>query len=184
MFHTVPDGLDATVERISNVNNLGIVTPGVTYRSNVNPIGFTGGVYYDFKNIGPFRLGADLRGTELTSKRGAISTSDGAGVHMYSGLGGLRLVFHTPLAPLHPYVEGAVGIGRSDYGLGYAMANNLEYHGFAGLDVRVSSFLEFRVVELGIGGLQPVGSHPGTNSGAVPLESVSAGIVFRFPSQP
>jgi hypothetical protein len=44
--------------------------------------------------------------------------------------------------------------------------------------------LDFRVFELGFGGLSTVGTHSGTNSGTLPLESVSAGIVLRFPTEP
>src|ERR1700719_1084402 len=109
----------------------------------VNPLGGTGGVYYDFLKLGPIKLGADLRGSILTTKRGAYVTANAGGTRIYSTLGGIRGVFHTPLAPLKPYIQLSAGLGRSDYGLFNApgghitLYNNFEYEGLAGLDVKL-----------------------------------------------
>jgi hypothetical protein len=87
-------------------------------RSNsVDPLGGTGGVYYDFWKLGPVKLGADLRGSILTTKRGAYENFNGEGGRIYSTLGGIRAVFHTPIAALKPYIQVSVGFARSDYGL-------------------------------------------------------------------
>ncbi len=83
----------------------------------VNPLGGTGGLYYDFLKLGPVRLGGDVRGSILTTKRGAFVTSNAGGTRIYSVLGGVRAAIHTPIAPLKPYVQFSAGLGRSDYGL-------------------------------------------------------------------
>ena len=154
-----------------------------TYGSLVstNPIGGTGGIYYDFKTVGPLRIGADLRGTILTTKRGAQASADGSGARIDSVLGGVRGVFHTPIAPLRPYVQLSAGLGRSNYGL-YSpnLYSGFEYHAFAGLDVKLASLLDLRAIELGYGGL--TGS--GQGSGTYQLKSVGVGIVIHLPSLP
>src|SRR5271168_4975505 len=87
-------------------------------RSNsVNPLGGTGGVYYDFKKLGPVTLGADVRGSILTTKRGAYVNFNGPGARIYSALGGVRAAFQTPVKSLKPYIQISAGLGRSDYGL-------------------------------------------------------------------
>jgi hypothetical protein len=167
---------------------------GSVVNDSVDPVGGGGGVYYDFMKLGPVRLGADLRGTITTSKQGAYTTSRGAGTRIYSGLGGIRAVFHTPYIALKPYIQGSVGIGRSDYGLftpnttvtvagfnaqttGEAIHNNLEYEGFAGVDFRVLPVMDFRVVELGYGALTSFG----TSGHTYPIGTISSGIVFHLP---
>jgi hypothetical protein len=155
-------------------------------RSNsVDPLGGTGGVYYDFKRLGPVTLGADLRGTILTTKRGAYVNFNGPGARIYSVLGGARAVFHTPVKPLKPYIQASAGLGRSDYGLysdstsgaPNAVYNNFEYEVFAGLDLKVLPIMDYRVAELGYGGLDPFGTY----SHNYPIKSVSMGFVFHLP---
>jgi hypothetical protein len=157
---------------------------GLTFQSNVNPIGGTFGGYYDFKTLGPIRLGVDARGVITDGKRGAQAAAQGSGVHIGSGLAGVRLSFHTPLLGLKPYVEGAAGLGRSDFGFLINSAgkpqpvSNLEYHVFAGADLRFLPIADWRVVELGYGALDSFG----TNSHTYPLRSVSTGIVLHLPT--
>jgi hypothetical protein len=167
---------------------------GSVVNDSVDPIGGGAGVYYDFKTLGPIRLGADLRGTITDSKQGAYTNSRGAGTRIYSGLGGIRAVFHTPYASLKPYIQASAGIGRSDYGLltpnttvtvggssaqitGEAIHNNLQYEGFAGVDFRVLPIMDFRVVELGYGALTSFG----TSGHTYPIGTISSGIVFHLP---
>src|SRR5260370_41319630 len=104
--------------------------------NTVDPLGGTGGIYYDFLKLGPVKLGADLRGSILTTKRGANVSFNASGTRIYSVLGGVRAVFHTPMAPLKPYIQGSVGLGRSDYGLSsttssaqVTLYNHFEYEG-------------------------------------------------------
>lgn len=178
-----------TVERMSGIQSSPILPAGIAYNNSVNPLGFTGGAYYDFKSLGPVRLGVDVRGSSMNTHRGAQVSSDGAGAHIFSGLGGVRLSFHTPIKYIHPYVEGAAGIGRSNYGVlsnssinnyvtpGVQTLSNLEYHGYVGVDVPFASFVDWRVFEVGYGALNSFGSAAHT----YPIMSISSGVVFHLP---
>src|SRR5580693_3859417 len=103
-----------TVDRLSNiVSSPEPTTPTdlANTRSNyVNPLGGTGGVYYDFLQLGPVKLGADLRGSILTTRRGAYVNFNGGGARIYSALGGVRGVFRTPVKPLKPYLQLSAGL--------------------------------------------------------------------------
>jgi hypothetical protein len=183
-----------SVNRLSNIasspepnpNNLG------TRSDSVNPVGGVAGVYYNFAKIGPVQLGADARAVLTESKRGAYEDYNGGGTRLYSGLGGIRAQFHTKHLPLKPYIEGAAGIARTNYGLLYneqgissggisgnsiILKNNFQYMGYGGLDFTLMPFLDIRVVEGGIGGINPFGTY----SHNYPVYSLSTGIVFRFP---
>jgi len=177
-----------TVDRLSNIASSPLPAPttnGPNARNNTaDPLGGTGGIYYDFLKLGPVKLGADLRGSILTTKRGANVNFNDSGTRIYSALGGVRAVFHTPIAPLKPYIQGSVGLGRSDYGLSNTTSsgqvilyNNFEYMGLAGLDIKLLPIMDWRVAELGYGGLNPFGTY-GHN---YPIKQVSMGFVFHLP---
>jgi hypothetical protein len=173
-----------TVDRLSNIQTSPLLPTPAPRVNPVDPIGGTGGVYYDFLKLGPVKLGADVRGTILTTKRGAYATANAGGTRIYSMLGGVRGVFHTPLAPLKPYIQLSAGLGRSDYGLSRTTAtgqiiiyNNFEYEGLAGLDVKLLPIVDWRVAEFGYGGLDPFGSL----SHNYPIKQVSMGFVFHLP---
>ena len=183
-----------TVNRLTGIDSSPEQTPNIisARAKSVDPLGGTGGVYYDFWKLGPVKLGADLRGSILTTKRGGYVNFNGGGARIYSTLGGVRAVFHTPIRVLKPYIEGAAGLGRSDYGLLYngqgisnsgivgnstVLKNNFEYEAFAGLDIKVFPILDFRVAELGYGGLDPFGAY----SHNYPIKSASMGFVFHLP---
>jgi hypothetical protein len=134
--------------------------------------------------LGPVRLGADVRGSILTTKRGANVNFNGSGARIYSVLGGVRGTFRTKYAPLKPYIQASVGLGRSDYGLSNTTAsghvilyNNFEYEGLAGLDIKLLPIMDWRVAEFGYGGLNPFG----TFSHNYPIKQVSMGFVFHLP---
>ncbi|MGF7182075.1 hypothetical protein [Tunturiibacter psychrotolerans] len=177
-----------TVDRLSNIASSPLPAPttdDANARLNTaDPLGGTGGVYYDFKKVGPFTLGADLRGTILTTKRGANNSFNDTGTRIYSVLGGVRGVIHTPKNWLKPYIQGSVGLGRSDYGLSNTTStgqvilyNNFEYQGLAGLDIKLLPVLDYRVAEFGYGGLDPFGTY----SHNYPIKQVSMGFVFHLP---
>jgi hypothetical protein len=183
-----------TADQLSNIKSSPLPLPPnstapVFDRSDsVNPLGGGGGVFYNFKTLGPVRLGVDVRGTIASTKRGAYVNFNGPGARLYSVLGGPRFTFHTPIKPLKPYVEGLVGLGRSDYGLyvGLPPSNapvptpiysNFEYQGVAGLDIRLLPSLDFRLVEFGYGGLNPFGTY----SHNYPVKQVGTGIVIHLP---
>jgi hypothetical protein len=183
-----------TVDRLSNIVSSPLPAPpnssdqAFKRADTVDPLGGTGGVYYDFKTLGPFRLGADLRGSIMSTKRGAYENFNGPGARIYSVLGGVRGVIHTPKDWLKPYIQGSVGLGRSDYGL-YSnqpasssplpnkIYNNFEYEGLAGLDLKLLPILDYRVAEFGYGGLDPFGTY----SHNYPIKQVSMGFVFHLP---
>jgi hypothetical protein len=182
-----------TVDRLSNIASSPLPAPpttGTNARLNTaDPLGGTGGIYYDFIKLGPVTLGADVRGSILTTKRGANVSFNDSGTRIYSVLGGVRAVFHTPKPVLKPYIQGSVGLGRSDYGLGNTtpptsttpgqviIYNNFEYMGLAGLDIKLLPILDWRVAEFGYGGLNPFG----TFSHNYPIKQVSMGFVFHLP---
>jgi hypothetical protein len=146
-------------------------------RSNVDPVGGGGGIYYDFKTLGPVRLGADLRGTITDSKQGASVQFRGQGVRIYSTLAGVRASFHTPVVRIKPYVQFSAGLGRSDYGLDGPVRNNFQFEGFAGADLKLLPIMDFRVVELGYGALTSFG----TGGHTYPIGTLSSGVVFHLP---
>jgi len=165
-------------------------SPCTQYNNSVHPIGFTGGVSYVVKTIGPATLAADVRGVIESDKRGAQTLADGSGTRIYSGLGGIRASFKTPYHLILPYVQASAGYARSNYGVltdsqlstnttfpGIPTQGNLEYHAFAGLDLRLTPLADFRVFELGYGALQALGTY----SHSYPLYSISAGVVFHIP---
>jgi hypothetical protein len=164
---------------------VGAAAPGCKVNNSVDPIGGTGGVYYDFKTLGPVRLGVDVRASVTDSKQGVYTVSRGSGTRIYSTLGGIRASFHTPIKVIKPYIQVSAGLGRSDYGLALigsppgklVTVNNLQYEGFAGVDLRLLPFMDFRVVELGYGALNSFG----TNSHTYPIGTISSGVVFHLP---
>ena len=156
-----------------------------------SPIGGVGGVYYDFKSIGRVRLGVDLRGSIASSSHGADPSNAGSGGRLYTAMGGLRATFPTKYKLLAPYVQGSVGLARTDAGRTpdasfngalplqdgrIVIDHGVAYQGFAGLDLKVLPLMDIRLFELGIGGISGITNQPGTHV----LESVSVGVVFHF----
>lgn len=159
----------------------------------VNTTGGWGGVFYDFKSYGPVRFGVDLRGGEGHSNKSAVSSAGGADATATQNvMGGVRASFHTPFRILKPYVEGAAGWGRSNVTEPFGTTTSansivpprqydhfLEYAGYAGLDVKIFSIMDLRLVELGIGNMNRLGSGNGASS--VGTMSAGVGIVFHLP---
>ena len=145
----------------------------------ISPIGGTGGVYYDFHNLGRVRLGADVRASALKGNKSASSYFSSS-YRAYAVLGGVRASFRTPIHLIAPYVQGSIGLGRNN-GLGdnANFANRLQYGGFAGLDLHLLSVMDFRALELGYGALSGAGTGP--NNGSHSVLSISTGVVFHFP---
>jgi hypothetical protein len=165
----------ATVERMSNIAYTDSNSSSTS--AHVDPVGGTFGAYYDLKSFGPIRLGADLRGNVLTTKRGAFAEANGFGAHIYSLLGGVRATVRVPKPYIHPYVQGSLGMGRTNFGIQYNLTDNFEYHGFIGADITIAPFIDWRVVELGTGML--VSNSPTARN--YPLNSISTGFIFHLP---
>ena len=177
-----------TVNQLSGIKNSPAATatcPGFSalvcppYNDSVNLLGGTFGGYYDFFKLGPVKLGVDARGTLSSATRGAQKQANGPGARLYSGLGGVRAVFHTRWVPIRPYVQGSAGFARTDYGLPNTvngqikLTNNFQYMGYAGVDITLLPVMDFRLVEFGYGGL--------SNNHNYPVKTVSSGIVFHLP---
>lgn len=158
---------------------------------HINPVGGTGGLFYDFRTIGPVRLGVDVRGSITNSTQSAYKNFVAAGGHLSSGLGGIRGSFHTPVLRLKPYVEGMVGVARTNFGTDYnqslvtdgltkdtglQISSHLEYDAFAGVDYSIIPLVDFRL-ELGYGAVQG-------HSHTYPVQSGSVGLVFHLPFGP
>ncbi|HEX5284552.1 MAG TPA: hypothetical protein VFW30_10560 [Bryocella sp.] len=147
----------------------------------VKPFGSNFGAYYDFRTLGPIRLGVDARGAVESSNKRADSSAGGPGiVKNYEALGGVRASFHTPIHWLHPYVELAGGFARNNasglYTNTITINNNVVspltqstfnpatyaryglVKGFAGVDVPLLPYLSIRAIELGEG--EAFGSTP------------------------
>jgi len=164
---------------------------------NVKPFGGVVGVYYDFKTIGPMRLGGDFRGEFLHANKSAADSVGGQGVtRVHSALGGVRASFKTPISFLRPYAQISAGWASSNAtercvvtatfsgGICSAEApfdNFLKYEVFAGADIRVFPILDLRPIELGIGGMSRIGSGSSGGSTSLGVRSIGAGLVFHLP---
>jgi hypothetical protein len=157
---------------------------------HVNPSGGWGGVFYDFRNFGPVRLGADVRAGALHSNKSAVTSAGGGDITTsHSVLGGVRGTVRTPFNWLRPYGQFSLGWTRSDVSdptltqvngeYEHTFNNFLQYEVFAGADIRLLPYVDLRAVELGIGNMNRVGNGTGTSS--VGVKSIGAGIVVRFP---
>jgi len=148
---------------------------------SVNPSGLGGGVYYDFKTLGPIRLGGDLRGGVLHSNKSAAAVTGGKNATTANTvLAGVRASFRTPYSALKPYIEGAGGWTRSDATeAAHTYDNFAQYEVFAGADIKIFPILDLRAVELGIGNMSRFGS--GSGAGSVTVKTIGAGIVLHLP---
>lgn len=170
-----------TANHLSGIKTSPLATTPGALNNDVSPLGGTGGVYYDFYKVGHLvKLGVDARGTLTNTKRGAFINANGGGAHVNSALFGVRAVFNAPVmnTVLRPYVQGSVGLGRSNYGILYGSngvvdKTSFEYMGYAGIDIPLAPFMDFRLVEFGVGALN--------DNHTYPLQSVSSGIVFHLP---
>lgn len=170
-----------TGERVTNVPCLVPASAGgcssSLFPKQVDDVQGAGvGIYYGFRTIGPARLAADLRGDFLHSDKSASLQISSRNVVRYNDvLAGVRASFNRH-GLLQPYVEGAAGWASRRLPQSYPTQDSFAYRGFAGLDVRVSSFLNVRLAEFGIG--QNTGGSAGSNT----VESVSLGVVFHTPT--
>lgn len=145
----------------------------------VRPYGATFGGYYDFRNVGPVRLGLDLRGDVLKADKSAQSYEASSGlIRHYDALGGVRASFATPIRFIRPYAEVAFGYAKTN-AAGYSAttgftsdSNYTEAKGLVGLDVPILPYLDIRAIEFGGGALFGGGGSHG-------IESIGAGIVFH-----
>jgi hypothetical protein len=177
-------------------------TYGAANTGSISLTGGSGGVYYDFKTLGPVRLGVDFRGGQNHANKSASSGGGGDGVATGNYfLGGVRGSFHTPYSFLKPYAQISAGYAHSSVAEPTCQTNSggillcqgtvttaapryednfLQYEGFAGADIRLFPILDLRVIELGIGNMNRIGS--GNGSSSVGVRSIGAGVVFHLPT--
>lgn len=161
----------------------------------IDPLGGSGGVYYDFKSFGPVRVGVDLRaGANHNNKSGSSATGGNGSAGGQYVLGGLRGSVHTPFPWLKPYAQISVGYTHSDVteptdatttgsvGAPRYYDKFIQYEGFVGADIRIASFLDYRAVEVGLGNMNRIGSGSSLDgSSSVGVKSLSTGVVFHLP---
>lgn len=128
--------------------------------------GPTFGAYYDPLQAAIVSVGLDARGAFL----GTGSTK------LNSGMIGPRLVLTPHAVPLHPYVEGLIGVGHYQFGPGGAQtsATKFEYQFLGGLDLTVLPRIDWRLVEFSYGGVSYLSS-------SFNPKTISMGIVVRLP---
>jgi hypothetical protein len=162
----------------------------------VNPAGYQVGGYYDFRNVGPMRLGVDVRGGVMHSNKSATSSAGGSDTTVLDNvLVGARGSFHTPISWLSPYAQISVGYGRSNATLPFGTSQTpplqprvedsyIMYEGFAGLAIHIFPMLDLRPIEVGIGNMNRVGNSGATVDGpsSVGVLSIGGSVVFHMPS--
>jgi len=157
--------------------------PGGT--GNVNPSGIQFGGYYDFKTVGPVRLGLDLRGGDFHSNKSATSFAGGKNtVGLDDVLLGVRGSFHTKYSWLSPYVQVSAGYAKSDATVANpteVRENFVMYEGFAGIDIHVFPVIDLRPIELGIGNMNSFGSGS-VGSSSAGVKTIGAAIILHMPS--
>jgi hypothetical protein len=153
--------------------------PSTATTDSVNPSGIYFGGYWDFKTVGPVRLGADVRYYDARSNKSASSSTGGPNATTSNTvLGGVRGTFHTKFSWLKPYAEIAAGRTSTDAANGPgSFSTYLRYQGFAGLDIRIMSIIDIRAVELGLGNMNEISG----GSGSISVRSIGAALVFHTP---
>jgi hypothetical protein len=164
----------------------------------VNPAGVLGGVYYDFRKVGPVRLGFDFRGGYQKSNKSAVSSAGGENVTRDStALFGVRGSFHTKYSWVKPYAQVSAGYTRSNAtepctlvstGLPNGALcttvpydNFVQYEAFGGLDLKILPIADLRAVELGLGNMNRIGNGQAGTTSSVLVRSIGVGIVFHMP---
>lgn len=128
--------------------------------------GPTFGIYHDFWKAGPLHLGADFRGSVLS--RGDAK--------MNNALAGFRGSVHTHVLPVVPYIQASAGIAGFNYGRRQDLSTVLQYELVGGVDATILPQLDWKLVEVGGGGLTSGGNGGGGNG----LFHISTGLAFRF----
>ncbi len=170
-------------QRFGGVTCPAFATPCGNNSGHINPYGGSFGGYYDFYDLGPARLGVEVRGDVLTSNKRADSSAGSSGItRQYSAMAGVRGSFRTPISWLVPFASIDGGYIRNNASGLYTNITTVNtsttpnittsdtsfnpnlyttyglVKAFVGLDVKVASFLDIRAIELGAG--DALGSAP------------------------
>jgi hypothetical protein len=126
--------------------------------------GGTFGAYLASGRLAILSVGIDLRG----------SFARGSGASFDTGAIGPRIALNTHILPIHPYIEGTIGLGHADF-TGAGSATKFEYQVLGGLDFTILPRIDWRVAEYSYGGLSTI------NSYNYRPKSLSTGLVLRLP---
>ena len=132
------------------------------------------GGYINFYHAPRFDAGVDIRDSIVASNN----------AHLNSFLVGARFIAKPIAESFKPYLQVSVGVGSSKPPTSPIHLNRLQYGIFGGLDYTLAKHVDFRVFELGYGGVTTINS--GDFGGPVTFPSsrlfnVSTGLVFRVP---
>jgi hypothetical protein len=131
------------------------------------------GGYYDFSHSPKFDVGFDMRD--------AIQHADNGSLNSF--LVGLKVQAHPLAHNLKPYLQASVGAGRTKAPLSPIHITKLEYDIFGGVDKVLGKHVDWRIVEVGYGSVETIGSQTfggGTSIPSAKLLNFSTGFVFRF----
>jgi len=132
------------------------------------------GGYVNFYHAPKFDAGIDIRDIIVS----------GNGAHLNSFLVGGRVIAKPLANSFKPYLQVSVGAGSSKPAKSTVHLTRLQFGVFGGMDYTLSKHVDFRMFELGYGGLSTVSSgnfNGPTTFPASRLFSVSTGLVFRVP---
>jgi hypothetical protein len=111
-------------------------------------------------------VGVDLRGSFARSNGGASFDT---------GSIGPRIGLNTHILPIHPYIEGTIGLGHIDFPGPIGSETKFEYQVLGGLDFTILPRIDWRVAEYSYGGLSTI------NNYNYRPKSLSTGLVLRLP---
>lgn len=154
--------------RATNVPSGTAGSPPATQYDTFWASGIGGGVTVNFIPLPVVSLGIDLRGSTKSGTTGADTA-----------LIGLKLGVHPPLLHIKPYVVGSAGYvaTRTPAAVtGNTITNKyLGWELAGGVDYPLVHFVDFRVIEIGGGGVVDAGS-----GNAPSLFHINTGLVFHF----
>ena len=135
--------------------------------------GISLGGYYDFHSASKMKFGFDVRDAIVHSNNAALDNV----------LFGLRISGQPFSRPFRPYVQPAIGFGRSTSPSSPLHKTNAEFTLNAGVDYPIRKHIDWRMLELGYSSVGVINSsnfgYPTTFS-AAKVFSISTGLVFRI----
>ena len=132
------------------------------------------GGYYMFVHYPGFDIGVDIRD----------EIQHGNNASLNSFMVGPRLAFKPVSYGLKPYVQVAVGSGRSASPESPAHTTKLEFAASVGVDKSLGKHVDFRAVEIGYGSVTTTSSQIYGGPTSIPaarLLNFSSGFVFKLP---
>lgn len=106
-------------------------------------------------------VGGDLRGSFMGRD----------GFHFNTFAVGPRVSFNPHVIPLHPYVEGLIGLGNYNRGKNTSSSNHFNYQVVGGLDATILPRIDWRVVDI---------AYSAVTSNSVRTTTFSTGLVVRL----